>query len=194
MQPGESELVQRSQGGDLEAFNVIVERYQSQVFNLAARILGNRASAEDVVQEAFISAHKAIGRFRGGSLRAWLLRIVSNASLDHIRTLRRRREESLDQAELDVGFQPPSRGEGPERQAIRMELGAELQRAIISLPPDQRAVLVLVDVQGLSYEEAAQSVGVSVGTVKSRLSRARVRARDYLRQRRELLPEEYRQL
>ena len=68
MQPGESELVQRSQGGDLEAFNVIVERYQSQVFNLAARILGNRASAEDVVQEAFISAHKAIGRFRGGSL------------------------------------------------------------------------------------------------------------------------------
>ena len=194
MQPGESELVQRSQGGDLEAFNVIVERYQSQVFNLAARILGNRASAEDVVQEAFISAHKAIGRFRGGSLRAWLLRIVSNASLDHIRTLRRRREESLDQAELDVGFQPPSRGEGPEQQAIRMELGAELQRAIISLPPDQRAVLVLVDVQGLSYEEAAQSVGVSVGTVKSRLSRARVRARDYLRQRRELLPEEYRQL
>ena len=194
MQPGESELVQRSQGGDLEAFNVIVERYQSQVFNLAARILGNRASAEDVVQEAFISAHKAIGRFRGGSLRAWLLRIVSNASLDHIRTLRRRREESLDQAELDVGFQPPSRGEGPEQQAIRMELGAELQRAIISLPPDQRAVLVLVDVQGLSYEEAAQSVGVSVGTVKSRLSRARVRARDYLKQRRELLPEEYRQL
>ena len=194
MQPGESELVQRSQGGDLEAFNVIVERYQSQVFNLAARILGNRASAEDVVQEAFISAHKAIGRFRGGSLRAWLLRIVSNASLDHIRTLRRRREESLDQAELDVGFQPPSRGEGPDQQAIRMELGAELQRAIISLPPDQRAVLVLVDVQGLSYEEAAQSVGVSVGTVKSRLSRARVRARDYLRQRRELLPEEYRQL
>ena len=93
-----------------------------------------------------------------------------------------------------MGFQPPSRGEGPEQQAIRMELGAELQRAIISLPPDQRAVLVLVDVQGLSYEEAAQSVGVSVGTVKSRLSRARVRARDYLRQRRELLPEEYRQL
>ena len=194
MQPGDTGLVQRSQGGDLEAFNLIVERYQSHVFNLAARILGNRASAEDVVQEAFISAHKAIGRFRGGSLRAWLLRIVSNASLDHIRTLRRRREESLDQAVLDVGFQPPSSGEGPEQQAVRKELGAEIQRAIISLPPDQRAVLVLVDVQGLSYEEAAQSVGVSVGTVKSRLSRGRLRARDYLRERRELLPEEYRQL
>ena len=148
--------------------------------------------AEDAAQETFISAYRGMGRFRGGSLRAWLLRIASNVSLDFIRASRRRREESLDQFLLNPGFQVSSSAESPEQQALRGELGAEIQRAILDLPEDQRVVLVLVDVQGLSYEEAAESTGASLGTVKSRLARARKRVRDNLVRRRELLPEQYR--
>ena len=194
MQPGDAELVIRCQRGDLAAFNLIVERYQSRVFNVAARILGNRASAEDVAQETFVSAYRAIGRFRGGSLPAWLIRIATNASRDFLRASRRRPAESLDEFLLDQGFQPSSGDPTPEQQALAGEFGAAIQEAILSLPEDQRAVLVLVDVQGFSYEETATATGASIGTVKSRLSRARARMRDQLVQRRELLPDEFRQV
>lgn len=194
MQPGDAELVIRCQRGDLTAFNLIVERYQSRVFNVAARILGNRASAEDVAQETFVSAYRAIGRFRGGSLPAWLMRIATNASRDFLRASRRRPAESLDEFLLEPGFQPSSGDPTPEQQVLAGELGAAIQEAILSLPEDQRAVLVLVDVQGFSYEETATATGVSNGTVKSRLSRARARMRDQLVQKRELLPDEFRQV
>ena len=163
------------------------------MFNLSARIVGNRASAEDIAQETFISAYRSSGGFRGGSLRAWLSRIAANASRDLIRKRRRRPEESLDEAQEEVGFQVASAAAGPEQQAILGELGSEIQRGILALPDDQRAVLVLIDVQGFSYEETAEAVGTSVGTVKSRLSRARARVRDYLMERRELLPDTFRQ-
>ena len=192
MEPADAELARRSQEGDLDAFNAIVVRYRSQVFNLAARFLGDPAAADDISQETFISAHRAIGGFRGGSLRAWLLRIASNASRDFIRASRRRPADSLDRSLENPSFQVASGGESPEQHALRGELGAEIQRAILSLHEDQRAVLVLVDVQGLSYEEAAQAVGASIGTVKSRLNRARRRVRDSLMQRRELLPDQFR--
>ena len=192
MTPDDDELVRRSQDGDIAAFNIIVERYQSYVLNLSARILGNRSLAEDVAQETFVSAYRAIGRFRGGSLRAWLLRIAQNGSRDAIRSSGRRREDSLDEALLNPMFQVRSGGESPEESALRGELAAEIQRSILSLPEDQRATLVLIDVQGLSYEEAADAMGVSLGTVKSRLSRGRARARDYLVEHRELLPEQFR--
>ena len=194
MELTDSELVSRSQRGDLGAFNMIVERYQTQVFNLVARMLGNRTWAEDVTQEAFISAYRAMGKFRGGVLRAWLLRIASNASRDMIRASRRRREESLDQSMLDTGFQVASSEPSPEQRALRGELGAEIQRAILALQEDQRAVLVLVDVRGLSYEEASEVTGVSLGTVKSRLNRARARVRDHLLTHGELLPDQFRHL
>ena len=146
MHPDDADLASRSQAGDLSAFNLIVERYQSQVYNLAARILGDRTTAEDISQETFISAYKAITRFRGGSLRAWLLRIASNLCYDSIRASRRRPAQSLDQALLNPGFSPPSAEASPEQQAIMGELRAELQRAILALPPDQRNTLVLIDV------------------------------------------------
>ena len=161
---------------------------------MAARVLGNRTSAEDVAQETFVSAYKAIGRFRGGSLRAWLLRIASNLSIDGIRTSRRRPEASLDEALLSPGFQPVSREESPEHRTLANELAGEIQQAILSIPNDQRTILVLIDVQGMSYEEAADSTGVSIGTVKSRLNRARRRVRDHLKQHRELLPERFRHI
>ena len=194
MEPEDAVLVGRSQAGDIGAFNAIVERYQSRVFNLAARILGDTASADDAAQETFISAYRAIGRFRGGSLQGWLLRIASNASKDLIRSRRRRREDSLDNLLLNPSFQVQGRGETPEQHAIRGELRTELQRAILLIPEDQRTVLVMVDVQGLSYDETAEAVGVSLGTIKSRLNRARARVRDSLMERRELLPDQFRQV
>lgn len=193
MQIEETELISLSQSGDLDAFNDIVERYQSHVFNLSARIMGNMASAEDATQETFISAYRAIGRYRGGSFRGWLLRIATNQCYDMLRAMKRRPADSLDQSLLNPAFRVPSGGESPEERTLQGELAEELQKAILTLPEDQRAVVVLIDVQGFSYEEAAQAAGASVGTIKSRLSRARARLRDYLSQHMELLPEEFRQ-
>ena len=193
MDAEDSELVVRSKDGDLQAFNFIVQRYQSQVLNLSARIIGDRGRAEDVTQETFISAYQAIGRFRGGSLPAWLMRIAANASRDSLRGSRRRPEQSLDESLESQSFQPVSAEPSPEEHAERSELNAELQKAILALSDDQRAVLVLIDVQGFSYEETIESVGASIGTVKSRLNRARRRVRDILMERRELLPDRFRQ-
>jgi RNA polymerase sigma-70 factor (ECF subfamily) len=174
------------------AFNMIVERYQSRVYGLTARILGNSAHAEDATQETFVSAYRAIGSFRGGSLRAWLLRIASNTCYDALRASKRRQEDSLDLSMENPNFQVASEAATPEQQALTSELSALLQQAILSLPEDQRMVLVMIDVQGSSYDEAAEALNTSMGTVKSRLSRARARMRDYLRERPELLPDDFR--
>ena len=190
----EEELVTRSRRGDLEAFNEIVLAYQSRVYNLVARMVGDPAAAEDVTQEAFVSAYRAMARFRGGNLRAWLLRIAANAARDYLRSRRRRREQSLEADPPRTAALASTRPQdSPEEAALRSELAGLLQEAIHSLPPDQREVVVLVDLQGLDYAEAAQVAGVSLGTVKSRLSRARARLRDYLRDRGELLPHGFRQ-
>ena len=185
----------RSVRGDLSAFNQIVDRYQSQVYNVAARTLGSRVAAEDVTQETFISAYKAISGFRGGSLRAWLLRIARNQCFDHLRSIKRRPESSLEEAFDDTGFvQPASADSLPETQALTAELGRAISRAIHALPLDQRITLLTIDVQGLSYEETAEAFGVSIGTVKSRLSRARSKVRDLLAREAELLPEQFRRV
>lgn len=195
MEQDDADLVSRSKAGELSAFNLIVERYQSQVYNLSARILGDPHTAEDVTQEAFFSAHRAMGHFRGGSLRAWLYRIASNLCYDTLRKRRRRPEQSLDDAMESPGFAVPASEGSPEREALRGELRAEIERAILSLPPDQRATLVMVDVQGLSYEEAAEATGARLGTLKSRLSRARAGVRDLLlSDSMELLPDQFRQV
>ena len=186
-------LVERSRNGDLEAFNQIVRRYQLRVYNLAARILGDRTAAEDVAQDTFVSAYKALARFRGGSLRAWLLRIASNLCYDRLRSAKRRPEQSLDEAMESPGFHVPSRDPSPEQQAISREIHDHVQRAILELPFDQRNTIMLIDVQGLSYQEAAEAMDVSMGTVKSRLSRARAAVRDALMAHRELLPDKFRQ-
>ena len=195
IEPADAELVTRSVRGDLSAFNQIVDRYQSQVYNVAARTLGSRVAAEDVTQETFISAYKAISGFRGGSLRAWLLRIARNQCFDHLRSIKRRPESSLEEAFEDTGFvQPASADSLPETQALTAELGRAISRAIHTLPLDQRITLLTIDVQGLSYEETAEAFGVSIGTVKSRLSRARSKVRDLLAREAELLPEQFRRV
>ena len=188
-------LIAEAQKGSLDAFNALVLAYQSQVYNLARYILHDGASADDATQEAFIAAYRALRDFRGGSFRAWLMRIVTNACYDELRLRKRRPAVSWDEFEdLDEDANPylVDHGESPEERLQRGELGALLDRALAGLPQDQRIVLVLVDRLGYSYEEVAQVLNMRMGTVKSRLFRARARMREALLVEQELLPMRYR--
>ncbi len=193
MLEGEKELVERARRGDLEAFNSLVMAYQNTAYNIAFRILGNHHDASDAVQEAFIKAFRGIGKFRGGSFRAWLIRIVTNACRDALRASKRRPSVPLCsqgvEPERDYRF---SREESPEDYAERQELARLIQEAIDSLPFDQKAVIVLSDLEGFDYQEIAEALGIPLGTVKSRLSRARARVKEYLMAHQELLPVRYR--
>ena len=192
----EPALITAARKGDLDSFNTLVLAYQHQVYNLAYRIMGEAASASDATQEAFISAWRHIGGFRGGSFKAWLLRIVTNACYDELRRVKRRPASSLESLYVEDPTPdadlPPSQLESPEAFTQRRELNRAIQAGIAQLPPDQRIVLVLSDVQGMSYEEIAEATSANLGTVKSRLSRARARLRDLLVEHGELLPVEYR--
>jgi RNA polymerase sigma-70 factor (ECF subfamily) len=191
----EASLVRAAQRGNLDAFNELVLTYQNRVYNLAYRILGDPAAASDAAQEAFIRAYQSLGSFRGGSFRSWLLRVVSNLCYDELRRRMRRPATSFEEfGEVDEEANPAliNGAESPEDSAERSELARYLQQAITSLPPDQRMVLVLSDVEGMDYAAVAAAVDIPVGTVKSRLSRARARLRDLLQERGELLPRAYR--
>jgi RNA polymerase sigma-70 factor (ECF subfamily) len=191
----EQALIQAAQRGDLNAFNELVLHYQSQVYSLAYRIMGDGDSAADATQEAFISAYRAIGGYRGGSFKAWLMRIVTNACYDELRRRKRRPTSSLEAlyvTDAAPGEALVNGGEGPEVYAQRQDLARALHAGLQTLPGEQRVVLVLSDVQGYNYQEVAEITGVSLGTVKSRLSRARAKMRDYLLAQGELLPVGYR--
>ena len=188
----EQALVAKSQDGDLQAFNTIVEEYERLAYNLALRMLGEPALAADATQDAFIAAFRKIKGFRGGSLKAWILKIVANRCRDLLRSAHRRYNLSLEGMSPDAAASIPSRTESPEDHAVRRELGREIEMGLSTLDPNQRLVLVLVDIQGFSYEEASEIIGASLGTVKSRLSRGRASLRDYLRSHGELLPGRYR--
>ncbi len=177
-------LVRRAQAGELAAFNTLVLRHQDAIYSLALRFLGNREGAEDAAQEAFIRAYRSIGSFRGDRFRSWLFTIVSNVARDELRRQQRRPQRSLDEARDDPDapdLDPPDRGPTPESEAMRGDLRRALETALQELPEQWRMTVVLADVHGLSYEEVAEATGVAVGTVKSRLSRARGRLRDLLR-------------
>jgi RNA polymerase sigma-70 factor (ECF subfamily) len=190
----EVQAIQAAQAGDLPAFNRLVMAYQGMAYNVAYRIVGDADAAADACQEAFISAFKAIKKFRGGSFKSWILRIVTNACYDHLRYTGRRPADSLEEVTENPQYSPKlvSDHEHPEEYALRQELNEVIQLGIETLPADQRVVLVLSDVQGFTYQEIADITGVSLGTVKSRLSRARAKLRDYLVAQQELLPAQYR--
>lgn len=182
----EDELVQRAKQGDLDCFNQLVEAYQRRVYNLCLRMLNNPHDAEDTTQAAFISAFRGLGKFRGGSFRAWLFRIAANACRDELRLRLRRPAASLDAIPLDleVDRHAPS----PEDYAASQELGRAIGAALAALPADQRLAVILRDMMGLEYAEIAQATASSLGTVKSRISRGRERLRDLLRGYMELSP------
>jgi RNA polymerase sigma-70 factor (ECF subfamily) len=193
----EASLIAAAQQGRVDAFNDLVLAYQHQVYNLAYRILGDPAAAADAAQEAFISAYRHIVEFRGGSFKSYLLRIASNACYDELRRHKRRPATSFEDfgdGEMDAEANPAlvNGSAGPEEHAERAEMARAIQVCIETLPADQRTTLVLSDVEGLSYEEIAETTEVALGTVKSRLARARGKLRDCLRAQEELLPARYR--
>ena len=189
----------KDRAGQEYCYNCVIERYQTQAHNLALRMMGNWDAAEDATQEAFLSGYRAFTSFRGDNLRAWLMRIVANACRDMLRVRKSRPTVSLDFSPLDPeepgnpSLDPPSTEESPEDYALRRELGRAIEGGLQSLPEERRLAVVLVDVQGFSYEEAAEAMDCSLGTVKSRLARGRGELRDFLREHGEHLPGSFRQ-
>jgi RNA polymerase sigma-70 factor (ECF subfamily) len=193
----ETYLIHAAQKGDLDAFNRLVLAYQDLVFNQAYRLLGDEDAAADAAQEAFISAFRHITNYRGGSFRAWLLRIVTNASFDDLRQRQRRPTTSLEPVddtgeEIESPYWLADTSALPEEEAERAEMQKAIADCLQALPDDFRATVVLVDVQGMDYAEAAEAIGKPIGTIKSRLARARLRLRDCLHGFWELLPAEFR--
>jgi RNA polymerase sigma-70 factor, ECF subfamily len=193
----ETALIRDAQAGDLEAFNRLVLVYQEIVFHTALRILGDEDRAADAAQEAFLSAFRSLHAYRGGSFRSWLLRTVTNECLDEIRRRKRHPETPLE-PDTDDGQENDSPrwmadpSLSPEQTLDQEELEHALQHCLENLPTEFRSVVVLADIQGLDYEEVAVAVKTPVGTIKSRLARARMRLRECLQGFRELLPSAFR--
>lgn len=192
----EKDLIKAAQRGDLNAFNALILRYQNLLFGIALRMLGDEDTASDAVQEALISAFSKFRTFRGGSLRSWLARVTVNACYDEMRRKRRQREVPLEQfnmegeevEDLSWLIDPAAR---PEERYESYEMESAIQESLNQLTPAYREALVLVDIEGLSYEEASVAARVPVGTVKSRLARARLQVRSSLQGYRDLLPTQY---
>jgi RNA polymerase sigma-70 factor (ECF subfamily) len=176
-------LIRTAQAGDLDAFNLLVLRYERAVFNVCLRLLRDVAGAEDVTQDTFVRAWQSIGSFRGDVIRPWLFRIATNRCYDLLRVRARRPAGSLDAEPYEIEPIWSSQGptdEAPDAHSLRRELSIHLERALAALPEDQRTVVLLSDVQGCDYREVAEATGAALGTVKSRLSRARARLRQVL--------------
>jgi RNA polymerase sigma-70 factor, ECF subfamily len=179
-------LIERARGGDLDAFNDLVICYQDHLFALVVRMVPDRDQASDAVQEAFFSAYRNLGTFRGGSVRSWLSRICVNAAMDAQRAKKRRPVQPYPELE-DDSWQPRA---GDEVDPLRIAVGGErtkiLKEALARITPDQRAAIVLFDVEGYDYAEIAVMTNVSLGTVKSRIHRGRLALRALLQDRMEL--------
>ncbi len=192
----EQTLIQSAQRGDLEAFNELVLMYQDFLFRVAVNILHDEDAAEDITQQAFLSAFRSLGTFRGGSLRSWLCRILVNASYDELRRLSRAKILPLQDTDQDGEETGPifwlaDPDPSPEAQVETGELLETIKNCLDALPRHYRLVVSLVDVDGLSYDEAAIALGVPVGTIKSRLARARDALRTALQRRPDVLPDAY---
>ena len=193
----EARMIEFALEGDLDAFNRLVLEYQDLAYNVAYRMMGDQDSAADMTQTGFISAYRKLKTFRGGSFKAWLLRIVTNACYDELRRRKRRPTVALepvgpDDEEIESPTWLEDPGESPEDAAIRAELSQAIQHCLDDLDTDFRAVVILVDIQGMDYAEAAEASDTPLGTIKSRLARARSRLQDCLKGFGELLPSIFR--
>lgn len=180
----ENAVVRAVLNGDVNAFEMLVREYEKNVYNLALRMVGNSEDAADMSQEAFIKAYNSLDSFRGDSkFSVWLYRIVSNVCLDFIRSRKRKQTVSLsmeddngDDVELDIADDTQS----PERLMDKRLTREAVRRGLASLPPGQRQILLLREIQGLSYDEIAEVLNVEAGTVKSRIFRARKKLSAFL--------------
>jgi RNA polymerase sigma-70 factor (ECF subfamily) len=182
--PAVDHMVDAARMGDDRAFGNLIEVYRSAAERLAQQILHTEEAAADAVQEALIKAHRAMGRFQDGNFRSWFLRIVTNTCYDHLRRQKRRQAVSLDELTEQAGVDYVTGAEiisdDPEKLVLQNESMRVLLSAIEELPAWHRNVVLLVDVQGYDYNEAAEILNLPLGTVKSRLSRARSALRDEL--------------
>jgi RNA polymerase sigma-70 factor, ECF subfamily len=178
--------------GDVDAFNALVKKYERLAYSVAYRLLQSREAASDAVQESFLKAFRALPSFNYGSFKSWLLRIVINACYDYLRHDRRLRTDLLsdepdeDSSEDNVYLVADPHA-SPLALVERQELRERLELGLRALPVEQRSALVLADIHGYSYQEISEITGMTLGTVKSRISRARSRMRDFLLQQPELL-------
>jgi len=179
-------LIERARDGDLDALNDLVVLYQDQMFALIVRMVPDRDQAADCVQEAFFSAFRNLRSFRGGIVKSWLNRIAVNAAMDTQRARKRRPSQPYPELE-DESWQPKAGAEAdPVHTALTTERHRALNAALATITDDQRAAIVLYDVEGYDYAEIASMTGVSLGTVKSRIHRGRLALRDRLADRMEL--------
>lgn len=193
----ETILINAARRGDLAAFNEISLLYQDFLFGVAVRMLGNDDTAADAVQETLISAFRNLNTFRGETIKHWLARIVVNFCYDELRRKPRRRTVPLEQVdeydeEMEPGLWMADPTAGPEESCESHELDHAITACLQSLPPAYRAILVLVDIEDHSYEEAAAVMGIPINTVKSRLARARMKMREELQKFKDQLPARYR--
>ena len=194
----EGALIDAAKRGDLDAFNCIVLKYQDLLYRVAYRIFADEARAGDAVQDALISAFQHIQSFRDGSLKGWLIRIVVNKCGDHIRSARCRKAISLDaplfsdsKNESDLYIEVKDTNLPVEARVENYELDNAIQAALNTIPLKFRAILILADIEEMNYEEIAKVLNIPVGTVKSRLARARPKLRSLLLEQQGLLPEKY---
>lgn len=194
----EAALIRAAQGGDLDAFNRLVLQYQELAYNLAYRMLSDPGGAEDATQNAFLSAYRNLSSYRGGSFRAWVLRMVTNTCYDELRRQHRHPTTPLepmddqDDEEIESPRWLADDSPSPEQELESSELNHAVLDCLDQLPEDFKAVIVMVDVEGLDYQEVSQAINKPLGTIKSRVARARLRLRQCLQQYGELLPSEYR--
>ena len=177
----EQQLLQAAQRGREDAFEELVRLYEKRVYHLALRMCGNAEDAYEIAQEAFLSVWKGLRFFRGeSSFSTWLYRLTSNAAIDFLRRQRRQGADgpSLDDEDTFVEVADPS--PSPHQQAETLELRQALVQGLNTLSPEHRQVLLLRELQGLSYEEIAACLELDLGTVKSRIARAREKLRKYL--------------
>ena len=180
----EAAVIQAVLDGDVNAYEALVKEYEKNVYNLALRMTGNSEDAADMAQEAFIKAYNSLTAFRGDSkFSVWLYRIVSNVCLDFLRSRSRKQTVSLstenddgEEVELDIADETHS----PEQLLDRSLTRDAVRRGLAALPPDHREILLLREMQGLSYEEIADVLGLEAGTVKSRIFRARKKLCSFL--------------
>lgn len=191
----ELQLITQAKSGNLDAFNALVLRYQNYVYSITYRIMGEPDGAADSAQETFLTAYRKLESYRDGQFKSWLARIATNTCYDALRKQKRRPADYLEEMPGSEMYDEPNVAAdtpNPESEAQRGDLNRALQDCINALNDDQRVALVLSDVQGYSYQEIAENVGASLGTVKSRLSRARLSMRRCLQAFQELLPDEFR--
>ena len=176
-QEQELQLIRRVQAGETEAFEDLVRSHEKTVYNLALRMTGHPQDAEDMAQEAFWKAYRSLGEFRGESkFSVWLYRIVSNVCLDHLRQQSRRPAASLtaeDEEGEETQWDVPDESLSPERLLERKLTREAVQRGLETLPAEQRQILLLREIRGMSYEEIGEALDLEPGTVKSRIFRAR---------------------